>query len=707
MKPNMKHGRAAIALTTLFIATAAIAATALSFSAAVNVSQSATPTEKAKFARLAFLDGSTFRKAWLYVYGDGNVGSENVYAKYSFDEGVTWSAPILLSRDAANNPTGGQSIITKGGYTFTADNNKPTLFSPPTTDQPNVVVTWTSAYCPENPATVNSGSYSSTVQGQSALVDGSAIDHPFFCLWTATTTDPALSNWTVTQLTNGERDAIGNVEAGDSKGRGFALAWQEDPAGLKPGEAEGPGDGGSGATVTPGTNIWYSYALTPDGATFRNNIEQASDNNSTAMGTPGASRPNLSMSGNNAVLAYEETACPGGTSGKCIRYHNFPYNAPTFSTIPGAAGEPGAIVSDPTKNARRVRIVLQGAAAAPNSDLRTLLLWRESAAAAGEGAPADIVIRRGLAKASAPGSSGYTAADILADTPQKMTDLAAGCGNANAHRALIRDNFIALAYDITSSMDGANPKKSNPTTANYNLVLTRSLDGGATWGTPRNLSNLTDISERVVEPRIVPTPGTIIDPVTGTPDVGDKQDTNTFFIAYATEGNDATAAAGKVYVSRSTDQGGTFEAFVPVSNDAGGQSESQFRATPDGSMVGALWMQEQANGNKDAMFARATPVGDEPLAATTPAVISGGVCPSPTVQPTTPPIEFGGGGCSAATGQQPLDPVLPVLAVLALAGLTVRRLRSNCKTASRMPALKADPEAGALLPPNNRNPDIH
>jgi hypothetical protein len=513
-------------------------------------------------------------------------------------------------------------------------------------------------------------------------------------MWTATTTDPALSSWTITQLTNGARDAIGDVATGNSKGQGFALAWQEDPAGLKPGEAEGPGDGGSGATVSPGTNIWYTYAPNlSSGTTFRTNIRQASDNNDqVTSGAPGASRPNLAMSGSNAVLAYEETACPGGSSGKCIRYHNFPYNAPTFSTVAGAEGEPGAIVSDPTKNARRVRFVLQGLEAAPSSDLRTLLLWRESTAAAGEGAPADIVIRRGLAGASVPavpaasgvpavpGSTGFTAADILVDTPLKLTNVAAGCGNANAHRALIRNNFIALAYDVTSSMDGSNPEKSNPTTTNYNLVLTRSFDSGETWDTARNLSNLTDVSLRVVEPRIVPTPGTITNPITKKSDDGDTQNTNTFFIAYATEKNDATAAAGKVYVSRTTDQGETFEAFVPVSDAAGGQSESQLRATPDGSVVAALWMQEQApSGNKDAMFAMATPAASEPLATTTLAVTGGGVCPAPTVPPPAPVTAgwVSGGGCSAATGQQPLDPVLPVLAALALIGLAARRWRSG------------------------------
>ena len=676
MKLNLKHGKAAIALTAMAIATAAIAATALSFSAAVNVSQTTKPTEKAKSVRLAYQDGTTFKKAWLYVYSDGDVGRENVYAKYSFNEGVTWSDPILLSRDAASipNPTGGISIMTKDGYPFTADNNKPNIFAPPTTDHPNVVVTWTSAYCPQDPAATNAGSYISTVQGQSALVDGGVIDHPFFCLWTATTTDPTLSNWTTTQLTNGERDAIGDVVSGNSKGQGFALAWQEDPAGLQPGEAEGPGDGGSGATVSPGTNIWYTYAPSlSNGTIFRTNIRQASDNNDqVTSGAPGASRPNLAMSGNTALLAYEETACTGGSTGKCIVYHSFPYNTPTWTATDAA----GTAISDVTQNARRVRFVQQGATAAPSSDLRVLLLWRESKPSDVGGAPADIVVRRGLAKASAAGSSGFTAADILVDTPLKLTNVASGCGNANAHRALIRNNFIALAYDMTPSMDGSNPEKSNPTTANYNLYLTRSLDSGATWETARNLSNLTDVSMRVVEPRIVPTPGTITNPITGAPDAGDTQNTNTFYISYATERNDATAAAGKVYVSRTTDQGETFEAFVPVSSAAGGQSEAQLRATPDGSVVAALWMQEQDNGNRDAMFAIATPAADEPLATTTPAVTGGGSCPAPTVLP--PPVTtgvLGGGGCSAATGQQALDPVLPVLAVLGLIGLVARRWR--------------------------------
>lgn len=676
MRVHVKQGKTAIAVAAMAVVSAAIAATALSFSTPVNVSQTPTPTEKAKDVRLAYKDGTNFKKAWVYTYGDGPVGSENVYVKYSFDEGATWSAAVLLSRDAAGAATGGQIITTKGGFSIAADNNKPNIFAPPATGGANVVVTWTSAYCPQDPTASNSGAYTSTVQGQSSLTGG-AIDHPYFCLWTATTTDPNLASWSTTQLTNGARDALGDVVTGNATATGYALTWQEDPAGLKPGEAEGPGDGGSGATVTPGTNIWYSWAATPSGATFRTNIRQASDNNDqVTSGAPGASRPNLAMSGNTAVLAYEENGCPGGSTGKCIRYHSFTYNAPTFSTVPGAEGEAGTIVSDVTKNARRVRFVLQGASAAPSSNLRTLLLWRESAASDGEGAPADIVIRRGLANAAAAGTSGFTAADILASSPQNLTNLAVTGANANAHRALIRNGFIALAYDMTPSMNGANAKISNPTTANYNLFLTRSTDSGVTWESARNLTNLTDITMRVVEPRIVATPGTIVNPLTGTADAGDTQNTNTFYLAYATEKNDATAAAGRVYVSRTTDQGATFETFVPVSSVAAGQSEAQLRATPDGSSVAALWMQEQTIGNeltKDAMFASAVPV-----------TVADPVVPPPTTAPPAAeaptPLEgyySGGGGCVAAPNGAPFDPVLPLLAAAGLAGLGVRRRRKS------------------------------
>ncbi len=84
--PSGSGLRAAFALCA--VAAAVYAATALRFGAEVNVSRTATPTEKAKVVRLAYLHGSVFRKVWLFTYADGPADQQNVYARHSFDEGV-------------------------------------------------------------------------------------------------------------------------------------------------------------------------------------------------------------------------------------------------------------------------------------------------------------------------------------------------------------------------------------------------------------------------------------------------------------------------------------------------------------------------------------------------------------------------------------------------------------------------------------------
>ncbi len=590
------------------VAAAAQPATLLQPAAQVNVSQTPVPTEKAKAVRLAYVDGGLFRKAWLFTYGDGAPGRQNVYARVSFDDTATWSAPLLLSRDAANAPTGGQSITARNSLVFVADNDKPSVFAPPVTSGPKVVITWDSAYCPPDPAAAgNAGPYVNPSQGAGDLDGDGTPDRPYHCVWVATTVDPKLETWNVQQLTNGVRDAIGEVISGNATGNAFALAWQEDPAGLQPGEAEGRGDGGSGANVSGGTNIWYTHAPSPDGSVFRANIAQLSNNDTPGTGQPGASRPNLQLSGSTAAVAYEETACPGGSGGKCIVYHSFPYSTHDTDSA-------GTILSDVTTNSRRVRFVLQGAAAAGKSNLRTVLLWRESPSLA-PAAPADIVVRRGFVDTVArPGSNGFLPADILADAPQNMTNVAASGGNANAHRAIVRGSFVGLAYDLTPNMDAANPEKTASPTANYNLVFTRSTEDGraGSWSAPLNLSQIDAVTSTVVEPRLVPTPGTIVNPLTGSPDAGDAQDGNVLYVAFATEDNTVAGGAGRVYVSRSTDQGASFEPFVPVSSAPAGQSESQLRPVPDGSSAMVLWMGESTPGDvntKDAMFAFLTAVG--------------------------------------------------------------------------------------------------
>ena len=624
MKISIKIGMVTLLCS---IAAAVYATTALRFGSEVSVSRTLTPTEKAKAVRLAYVDGGIFKKAWLFTYGDGPVGQQNVYTRYSFDDGVTRSAPLLLSRDTASAPTGGQSITTRNSLVFVADNEKPSIFAPPVTSGPQVVITWNSAYCPQDPAAGNNaGSYSSALQGAGDFDRDGTPDRPYHCVWVATTADPTLAAWDVRQLTTGERDAIGEVVSGNSTGTAFALAWQEDPAGLQPGEAEGRGDGGMGSHVTGGTNIWYTHAPTLNGNTLRANIAQLSDNNTPGTGQPGASRPNLQLSGSTVAVAYEETACPGGSGGKCIVYHSFPYaNHDTNSA--------GTIVSNVTRNSRRVRLVLQGASAAGASSLRAVLLWRESPVIA-SAAPADIIIRRGLVDTAArPGSTGFLPSDVLADTPQNMTNVAASGGNANAHRAIVRGSFIGLAYDQTPDMNAANPEKTASPTANYNLFLTRSTVNGnaGSWSSPANLSQIESPTMTVVEPRLVPTPGTIVNPLTGTPDAGDRQDSNVFYVAYATETNTPIGEAGRVYVSRSTDQGASFEPYVPVSTATGGQSESQLRPTPDGSAAMVLWMGEQTIGDpntKEAMYAIAVAVQlpNLTLSATGASFPAGGQC---------------------------------------------------------------------------------
>jgi hypothetical protein len=575
------------------------AATALQFGRVVNVSQTPTPTEKAKVVRLAYQQGAAFKKAWLVTYADGPSGRQDVFARYSFDDGTTWSAPVLLSRDAANAPTGGQQITTKGSLVFSVDNGKPTIMAPPTTSGPMAVITWNSAYCPQNPAaTDNAGSYVNPQQGAGDFDEDGTPDRPFHCVWVATTTDPTLAAWNVQQITNGTRDAINEVLGGNATGTAFAMAWQEDPNGLRPGEAEGRGDGGSGSVVSGGTNIWYSHAPSPSGATLRANVAQLSDNQPQGLGQPGASRPNLQISGSTAVVAYEESACPGGTGGRCVIYHSFPYAS--HDTV-----HPGTIVSDVTKNARRVRFILQGAAGAGASSLRTLLLWRESPFIT-PGAPADIVVRRGLAEPHLrPGSTGFLPSDILADAQQNLTNVARSGGDANAHRAILRGNVAIVAYDFTRSMEGANPEQTNPPTTNYNFFITRSVQGGeaGSWSKAINLSGIDHPTLTVVEPRLTPTPATIVNPLTGLPDAGDVQDSRVLYASFATQYNTVEGLSGRVFVSRSTDLGETFDPFIPVSPTLAGQSEAQLRPSPDGSSALVLWMGEQRPGDLDSMEA--------------------------------------------------------------------------------------------------------
>ncbi len=97
-------------------------------------------------------------------------------------------------------------------------------------------------------------------------VDADRLPSPpqvaYSCLWTARAT---VTPWTgevqvykSERMTSGVRDSY-QVFVGGAGGAGFAITWQEDPGGIRPGSGDGPGHGFSGATTNHKTDAWYSY----------------------------------------------------------------------------------------------------------------------------------------------------------------------------------------------------------------------------------------------------------------------------------------------------------------------------------------------------------------------------------------------------------------------------------------------------------------
>jgi hypothetical protein len=90
---------------------------------------------------------------------------------------------------------------------------------------------------------------------------------PYSCVWTARAViEPNTGEiqwFKPEKVTSGRRDAY-QLFAGAATDVAFAIVWQEDPKGLRPGEGEGPGDGWSGARSSNKTDIWYSYITLSD-----------------------------------------------------------------------------------------------------------------------------------------------------------------------------------------------------------------------------------------------------------------------------------------------------------------------------------------------------------------------------------------------------------------------------------------------------------
>ena len=406
MKLNLKHNKVAVAMAVAVVSAAAIAGTLIQLTDPVVVSTAdpANNAFKAKMGWIAYKSDAAQAqydvRAQLLVFADGPAGKQNIYVARSIDNGATWTEKAVT--------TSGGAPLTIGTSEFSITHNKPNIYVAPTGvlspidpldltkgyKGANALITYTSSDCEGSAAQKINPNLLTGVQ-------------PYMCLWAARSLDGGLT-WARQRLTDGSVDPDEDVPAGYTKSDltagGFAISFQADPAGLQQGDAEGPGDGASGAKVSAGTNIWYTYiskANFEKKAAFPAPV-QVSDNNNSTIGAAGASRANLTISGGTAVLAYEETK-GDGTNGKQIIYHSFNYATPESNSA-------GTVVSDPTKNARRVRFPLQGnealdplpagdgdgdAADGDTAGVHVLLMWRETALLV-PAAASDIMVRRGI-----------------------------------------------------------------------------------------------------------------------------------------------------------------------------------------------------------------------------------------------------------------------------------------------------------------------
>ena len=571
---------------------------------AVNLTPAAgTTADKARLLRLT--DG-TLIVAWQegvdaahVAWGlDGIVyAPRDIFVVSSPDGGDTWSDPVNVSNTA--NLTDASVFYDRAGdgsglANYPGDSGKATIFA----SGKNLVITWNDTYCGDG------------MHGP-ALYQGplGEIEVPYHCLYVArvTISSGSINLVAVDRLTDGTRDVINQVARGT--GAGFALAWQEDPAGLQLGEARGEGHGASGARVTRGTDIWYAWVSTSEfadsGMSWHGPVP-ISDNfdYETAEATGGgSSRPIMAMAGSPAfaMIVYEETKSTDGIDvGKYVRFHQFPFNAPQESAA-------GVIVSTAGENGRRARIV---AATTPGKThgTRMLLMWRQGEGI--QGAPADFMMRigsvpEGTDLTSVPGA-GFRVEDLWPpvdpndplnndpglnlsgaelDDPTSVDPLA----NAKAHRAVLAGDFIYAAY-----LQDPNVKSGSQL---FKFYLRWSKDGGSTWSVPTEASEGIPDSTNIIEPRLVRTPGS---QDSGKPE--DVRNPDVFLVAWGTEIMSEEVydpIRDAVFVTRTVDRGRSFERIQAMEKSRTGPGQTdeqiQLRVTPHGQNVYAVWIRQEAD----------------------------------------------------------------------------------------------------------------
>lgn len=560
---------------------------------------------KAKIQTVSYAEGAGFQTAIVVAYAD-SVGPQvheyngathfarDVFVTRSIDNGATWSTPTNLSQHANLSSISvdhdGNAATAPEPYEGDVDN--PKLSG----NGKNLMISWASSYAP--------GGAQKTVR----YPDTGNIEMPYFAMWAVRSVDGGATWSAPFQLTDGSRDV--RQDGAQINGAGAALVWQEDPQGLQPGEADGPGEGASGAKTTPGTDIWYTSLNSANfaaGNPFP--APRRISNNFTMMsggfesGTEAASRPTMQLSGSTVCLVYEEST--EGTTGKAVRYHTFASLNPTNDTTAGA----GWVISDPAENARRPRVVVQETGGT-NTGLRVIFLYRQGVE--NKGAPADIMARVGRVTG---GSSGLLPSDMFPAVATSPVTLAAAAGNspalnlssaaglsattsqnnlenARAHRALVRGDAVAVVY--IGSPDGATAD-SLSTAAHYDTFIRRSKDGGATWDQPLNLSSLPLGNLNVKEPRIVGTPKSA--------DPAEVQNVDTFAVCWSTEQKDGLDR--DLFITGTRDFGETYGPIQPLANSADPEFESQLRLSPNGNSIYAIWMRQFVTG-VDVLFRSAT-----------------------------------------------------------------------------------------------------
>ena len=552
----------------------------------------------------------------------------DIVIKYSLDNGDTWSEKLNIDNTAHLSSARG-ILVQEGAPALDPETGAPNLAMDPNavnypgdSDKPNVfnignniVVTWNGKFCAggEQRFVVYPELYGITV--------------PYSCqyaarlVWDSTAkTFKAQAAWNgavykTDQLTSGLRDAKQDANRGNKYGH--VLNWQEDPLGLKLGEAEGPGSGASGANVNNGTDVWYSHiellnaaGTGVDPAKFVNNswssptritknifaVRTLSGRDFLThpygeydLGNVGASRPNIGQVDDHVIIAYEETkGTMGWDEGKYIRYHAFRFDTPPLN------GEHGCIISDPWENARRVRFLVQSA---ESNEVPLLFIYKQGDFT--QGGESDIMLRRavgGLAPEyleprvdfgscrSSILSGGDPLYDIdlvlhgpamnfsgtrgieIGDAPgtgQMFESIDTGANyieNALAHRGAMRGENILIGFSYVPDLAAFELLNNQEP---YRFMVRRSTDSGATWTDAFDLTPMLDAASGYTakEPRIVPTPGSGPNCALGDPT--DCQDGNVLYVAFGMQTNVRhyeEAADADLYMLLTPDFGATFTA---------------------------------------------------------------------------------------------------------------------------------------------------